>query len=202
MNRRFSFLAVAMAAVAALALSAPAHAGMVYSDSGCGSADVHGTTTGATVNTAAYTTDVISSINGNAISPTLALDVTMTLTGSGGIITGGTGSKDIDGTTITFTITDGLYAGHFIELNGTLGTVSGSTPGYDFTPLAGGAISISFSDTTVNFSNIIHHNNTSAIGTGIELQQSTVPEPASIAMLGIGMTGLLAIRRLFRRAKA
>jgi len=34
---------------------------------------------------------------------------------------------------------------------------------------------------------------------GLQVSLSSVPEPASMALLGIGMTGLLAFRRLFKR---
>jgi len=37
------------------------------------------------------------------------------------------------------------------------------------------------------------------VATALSFSVSTVPEPASIALLGIGMTGFLAFRRLFKR---
>jgi hypothetical protein len=37
------------------------------------------------------------------------------------------------------------------------------------------------------------------VGTTLSFSQSAIPEPASIALLGIGMTGFLAFRRLFKR---
>ena len=39
----------------------------------------------------------------------------------------------------------------------------------------------------------------SVIGAGFGLHESAVPEPASLALLGIGMTGFLAFRRYFKR---
>jgi len=39
----------------------------------------------------------------------------------------------------------------------------------------------------------------SLIRTGLSYSLGTVPEPTSIALLGIGMTGFLAFRRLFKR---
>jgi hypothetical protein len=201
MNRRFSFLALAV--VAALALSAPARAGnvLVYADSGGTSADVHGTATGATVDTAAYVNDAINTINNTSISPTLALAVSMTLTSTGTFITGGTGSKVIDGTTLAFTVDDGVITKTGVIVDATITSVTGSTPGYDFSPLNGGAVTITLSDTATNFKNVFHHSGTKVTASGLGVQESSVPEPASIAMLGIGMTGLLAFRRLFRRAK-
>jgi PEP-CTERM motif len=36
-------------------------------------------------------------------------------------------------------------------------------------------------------------------GTGLQINLYSVPEPSSMALLGIGMTGFLAFRRLFKR---
>jgi hypothetical protein len=49
------------------------------------------------------------------------------------------------------------------------------------------------SGTNLNGGNLTHQN--------INLVISTVPEPASLALLGIGMTGFLAFRRLLKRPR-
>jgi hypothetical protein len=43
---------------------------------------------------------------------------------------------------------------------------------------------------------------TGVTGTGLNVTISSVPEPSSMALLGIGMTGFLAFRRLFKRTSA
>ncbi len=66
--------------------------------------------------------------------------------------------------------------------------------------MVGGDVKISVSD-SVNFANIFNHAGTSVSGAGFELSES-VPEPASMALLGIGMAGFFAFRRIFKRANA
>jgi hypothetical protein len=199
MIKRFSFLA--LAAVLALALSAPAQAApvLVLTDAGGGSADVLGSSTGATIGTTAYPSDAINSINGVNITPTLPLSVFITLTGSGTSITG-VGDKVIGGTTILYTITDGIAFGSHLNLDGTITSVTGVTPGYNFADLMGGKLSISLDKTTANFGAIVGHGG-SVIGAGLGLEEAgSVPEPGSLALLGIGMSSFLALRRLFKRA--
>jgi hypothetical protein len=207
MNRRFSFLAVAAAAVAALALSAPARAGSVNvtADSGGGSTNVGANSGFITLSSSSplVLSESISSINNVGISPTLSLTVTATIDGASGLVTGGSGSKLIDGTTIDYTITGGVYSSTGVIANGTITSVTGSTPGYVFSPLVGGTITITLSHSTGGLSGAFTgHALSGAVGLGVQEASAAVPEPASIAMLGIGMTGLLAIRRLLKRSKA
>jgi hypothetical protein len=79
--------------------------------------------------------------------------------------------------------------------------ITNNLPGHDFTPFSnGGFINLSLSDVGVDIGKAIVTGGT-ITGTGgfTELSQFAVPEPASLALIGIGMTGLLAFRRFFKK---
>jgi hypothetical protein len=93
----------------------------------------------------------------------------------------------------------------FLNLSGTLplqvvspaGTGNNALPGLDFSPFAnGGSIGLTFNKVGADIGAIIANGGT-LTGTGGFTQ--AVPEPASLALLGIGMTGFLAFRRFFKR---
>jgi hypothetical protein len=70
-------------------------------------------------------------------------------------------------------------------------TFVSSTPYVD----APGTISVAVTGTTPT-------GNEGSIRTALSFNVNSVPEPSSMALLGIGMTGFLAFRRLFKRSSA
>jgi len=210
-QRSFSLLmAAGLACALMFAVSAPAQAGsvIVVTDSGGGSVDVTGTAAGADISNFNTT---LTEINGSAVNLPLSF-VTLHITDTAGVISG-TGTKTIGDTsttgtaTIGFTITSGVVAGSHFNLDGIItsvsapGTVGSGGTTYDFSKLfPGGLIVLAIDKTGTDFGTIVNHPGATALGSGFGLQQSqAVPEPASLALLGIGMTGFLAFRRLFRR---
>jgi hypothetical protein len=109
--------------------------------------------------------------------------------------------------TLQFTIDSGTASGNFINL---VGTITGITANsllaslgppselYDFSKLVGGPITITVTKTGVDFATFVDDPSKSTTGAGFGFQQS-VPEPTSMALLGIGMTSFFAFRRFFRR---
>jgi hypothetical protein len=202
-------IAAALACAFLFAVSAPAQAGTVtvFADSGGGTIDVTGTATGANVNIFAPDAVFVTQVNGTVVSiPAVTYNVTVT--DVGGVITGsGTktfGAAGAPQATLTFDITSGVVFGSHFNMDGkitgvTAPTVSVGGTTYDFSKMfPGGLIVLAIDKTGTNFANIVGTAGAVAHGAGFGFEQS-VPEPTSMALLGIGISGLLAYRRLFKR---
>jgi hypothetical protein len=81
-----------------------------------------------------------------------------------------------------------------LETTGTSPTI------YDFSKFeSGGSMTETYTSTGANFASVIANGGTIS-GTGAFTESiSSVPEPNSMALLGIGMTAMVAFRRYFRR---
>jgi len=89
-----------------------------------------------------------------------------------------------------------------VELNGVLVSPAITTPDQGYRTLHSFSITSGFVSgvNTLDFLTM----NTHGVVTGLIVDMtgtaSVVPEPASLSMLGIGLTGLFAFRRFFKRA--
>jgi len=79
-----------------------------------------------------------------------------------------------------------------------LETTATSPTVYDFSPfMGGGAVTQTYIKTGANFAAVIKNGGT-ITGTGSFADQAAVPEPTSVALLGIGMSCFFAVRRCFK----
>jgi hypothetical protein len=83
--------------------------------------------------------------------------------------------------------------------------LANANPTYDFSKfgLPGATENFTFTATTFggganSFASLFTNVGATAVGNG-SFSQAAVPEPASMALLGIGMSGFFALRRFFNR---
>jgi hypothetical protein len=76
---------------------------------------------------------------------------------------------------------------------------SGSTVTFNFSPASAGYVDFTVTSSGTLSAYFLTGLTPGVSASGINVATVSVPEPASIALLGIGMTGFLAFRRLFKR---
>jgi len=207
-------LALAVAGIATPVQAAPTP---VISDSGGGQAQVTGTLTGATIDsTNANNPTTITNVNGVVLGTPLALflheDITgfTVLTPNTTEITAGTGFKLIsDGVStvrLDFVLTSGTASLAHLNTDGVITAVSGSNNvgGFNFYTLLGGDSSSAIDKAAFPFQKLVGNPGMTTVGSlpvpSLALTElGSVPEPSSMALLGIGMTSFLAFR-FFKRS--
>jgi len=200
-------IAAGLACAFMFAASAQAATVIVTDDSGGGTSQVVGNAAGATV----VTTDIdTTEINGVLLTIKSSFAMFQVNVSGGQTVFSGTGTKTIgnggvgDEAVMSFTINDGIVHGSHFNLDGVITKLTENTLvvggiSFDFSKMVGGTISIGNDKPGANFTDIVNHPGAKATNVGFGFSQIAVPEPTSMALLGIGMTGFLAFRRLFKR---
>jgi hypothetical protein len=204
-------------AFAVCALGTPAKAANVYFDQSTdGTAVVTGVSGGATVVSSGATITALNATN-PFTGPTLTLGIAEHITSftpivgmPGAYVITGTGTKIItdtagDSVKLELMLTSGVaMTGSFVT-NGTIvGAVNvgntGMPDGYNFATLVGGITTISINEAGVPFGSYLNNPSMGSTAPGPLTVTEVVPEPTSMALLGIGMAGFFTYRRLFKRA--
>jgi hypothetical protein len=100
------------------------------------------------------------------------------------------------------TLTYVSVSSHNLTIMGTP-TYAGGELTVDFARSAGGSFEVVLSGTTDGIVGLGNYGLTGTLGTitssGLDVSVTSVPEPSSIALLGIGLSGFIAFRRRFSK---
>jgi hypothetical protein len=228
MRLRSLCFAVALAAAALVNLGSTQAGTVVFTDSGTiGGVDITNVGISGGVTTLEITRvpnlfSFVNTVNGSTIVPEpvsvegpIFLQVTPTTPEHYNLaLVPATYTKTVGSTVgaqaiVTFNMQTGVAPAvlpNFFNMSGQItALLANADPNLDYSRFAlGGTNNFTFTGTTFaggadSFASLITTVGSSVVANGSFSQQS-VPEPASLSLLGIGMTGFLAFRRIFRRS--
>jgi hypothetical protein len=222
MTMKMLFRFVLVGAAAMFLLSSSAQAGtMVLSDSGSVGTFTLTNLGGGSFSLAIAGPSSLDVINGAptggiATSFDALLAFTASVSGTDVDVTGGPYTKTFgtapSDAALSYDLEAGKIGTGFLKngliLAGLISTVApNALPDFDFSGMSGGTHTFVltgafYTGGANSMADVFATTGTSVIGNGSFAELSApVPEPASVAMLGIGLSGLLTFRRFFKRAQ-